>query len=322
MLTIHLENSGNGDVFEISTLVNSLKINTFANGQPSKLTFNLLEDPNKNFSTTNGSIIRVTENKAGIFYGFVFTVIYEAKSKSYKITAYNQMRYLKNDDTKVVKGVSASQLFGIICKQYNIKHKIITPTNWVIAEKYYNKNSLHSIINDGIQETNIATGKHYFIRDNFGCLEFTELHQNKTDIIIGDGSLLCDYTYERSIDKDTFNTIKVVRSNRQNGKRETRIQYDNGTRRKWGILQKLVEVDEAATEAQIIRISNDLLNLKNRETETMKITALRFPGLVAGSGFMLSINKLGLEQYVWIASATHSIERDFQSMELDIFIQD
>lgn len=64
--------------------------------QPGKLTFKVVKDAKLNFA--EGDAVRLRINGKNVFYGFVFKKQRD-KEKTISVTAYDQLRYLKNKDT-------------------------------------------------------------------------------------------------------------------------------------------------------------------------------------------------------------------------------
>lgn len=311
-----------GTIYDVTTLAGQIEHTTALDGQAGELTVLLQQDPNGILSLSNGSILRFSVDGEGIFYGYIFRLKTDG-TDTYEITAYDQMRYLKNEEVYLTENLSASQIFEAICKDAseNMKYQVITPTTFIPPEYLHDGTTLYEIIEYGIQHTNVnVPEKHYFIRDNFGVLEFTELGENKTNLIIGDGSLLTSYEYEKSIDDETYNSIKVYRDNEDTGKRDVWLSVDSTTQQRWGKLQMVVQADDGMNEAQIKEIGDNYLKLYNRESETMSLTAIGHPQLRAGMGFRLKIAKLGIDMDMWIENAKHFYEKDYHTMELEVFI--
>ena len=320
------QNSATGAVYDATTLATNISHQTTLDGQPGKLSFTLQDDPKNILQLTCGSIVSFTVDGTGVFYGYIFTMSVSEDGLN-KVTAYDQMRYLKNQELYITADMTASQIFERVCADsFPVvppalpRYKVITPSTYVVPTYNHEKSTLYSVIEYGMQRANIAEQKQYFLKDKFGTLLFTELAQEKTNIVLGDKSLLTGYQYEVSIDKNTYNTVKVFRANEATGRWESWIQQDPSTRNLWGTLQMVQEADSSYNEAQIRELANNIWRLRNRETKTMKVNALGVPGLDAGSGFMLSLNDLDLNQFMWITSATHNYERDYHSMQLSVFI--
>jgi phage protein D len=171
----------------------------------------------------------------------------------------------------------------------------------------YSNKSLYAILEEAIMRTDVATNRKHFIRDEFGTLQFTEIRRYVTDLIIGEKSLLNRYNFEKSIDRDTYNFVKLAQLNKESGRLVPWVVQDSNNVYKWGKLQHLVNVDETFSQAEMIKLGEDILSLKNRETQTMRLSALRIPELTAGTGFTLHVDKLNIRQQMWIDVATHTI---------------
>lgn len=142
--------------------------------------------------------------------------------------------------------------------------------------------------------------------------------------MLGDESGITDFTYETSIDKDTYNQIKLYRDNQTSGKREIFIVNDtiNGgnTLKAWGILQLYEKVDEKLNLAQIEQKARGMLSLYNNTKRSLKIDALGVPNVCAGSIFRCSIKDLGdlsINRYLLVTSCTHKISNNVHTMELE-----
>lgn len=325
-------------IFDISDLVSSLQYSTFLEGQPSKLTFTLQKDPSGKLSIHNGSKIQFRRDSKGIFLGYVFNMGTDA-TETYKITAYDQMRYLKNEDTRLVANISVSNLFKKICDDFQLKNnKVVVPCDFICPKKVYEGQTLFSILNDQIQKANLDANKentpakdrkYYFIRDNFGTLEFTSISALKSNIMLGETSLLSSYQFEISIDKNTNNQIKLVQKYKT-GESENIKPYivkDSGTQKVWGILQKVKSVDENMNKGQVEDLGKKYLKQMNRETRTLKLSALGVDGITSGVGIKVDIphlrtNKDGKAEFIdmWVVSATHNYNKDMHTMELDVAI--
>lgn len=337
------QNSLSGTVYDITTLASGISHETsLSGGQPGKLTFSTSEDPNNVLEMVCGSIINFSVDGIGVFYGYIFTMDADEKG-NYKITAYDQMRYLKNKEVYITSGMTASEIFELVCrdvypgvresvsgdtyKPASLPYRVVVPSAFVVPEYLHDGKTLFEIIEYGIDRTNvaemqkpIADREFFFMKDKFGELQFTTLAQEKTDLIIGDRSLLTSYQYSISIDKDTYNSVVIYRDNEKTAKREIWLEFDSDTQKQWGKLQMIEKAADELNEAQIRELANNYMKLYNRETKTMKLNANGHKQLIAGSGFTLSLDSLGIKQDMWILSATHSYEKDKHTMALSVYI--
>ena len=75
-------------------------------GVPGKLTFQVLGDHILDIS--EGSPVRFRADGMNVFYGFIFQQKRD-RDRGISVTAYDQLRYLKNKDTKVYENKTASE---------------------------------------------------------------------------------------------------------------------------------------------------------------------------------------------------------------------
>lgn len=318
-LELYLQNSNTGKVYDISDIAGEVQVTTTITGEAGKLTCILQKDPNNLLQIANGSIVSFIVDGVGMFFGYVFMVGTDAE-ENYKITCYDQMRYLKNSDIYTTSNMTASDIFAKICKDYNLKYNVKVPTNYIPEPYIHDKKTLYSIIERGMNYASINDKKFYFIKDEFGVLTWSELEAEKTNIQIGSGSLLLGYKYEKSIDDDTYNQIKVYRENKDAGTREIWLVKDSNNIKRWGILQMLQKADDELNEAQIKQLAEDYLKVKNRETEKLTLQANGVKELTAGKGIKFILERETINKWMWIISATHTFTKYQHTMELEVEI--
>ena len=316
-----IQDSKSGSAWDMSELVNSgIKWETSIAEQPGKLTFEYIEQGN--ISINEGSPVSFKIDGQGIFFGYVFKKK-QSKNGKIQITAYDQMRYLKNKDTYVFSGLTASEIFLRIASDFKLNAEVVDASTYVVAPRVHDNKTLFEIIQYGIDETLINTGNWYMLRDNFGKLQFINVNTLKTDLFIGDASLLVNYDYSSSIDDDTYNQIKLIKENQETQKREIYIVKDSSTIKQWGLLQYFEKIDENANAAQIQARADMLLKLKNRATKKLKLTALGDLRVFAGAGVILGISDLekdgiAVNQYFMVTQCTHSFSSDMHTMQLEL----
>lgn len=321
MVEIVVQNINDGRAWDISELVTSITWETSIDNQPGKLTFSYIDDGK--VVIVNGSPVTFKYNKVNIFYGFVFKRG-RTNGETISITCYDQMRYLKNKDTSVFTGLTASQIFSKVCNDYQLNHQVITPSWYVVPQVVQDNKTLFEMIEYGVDMTLINACNWHVIYDDFGTLKFDSYTNMATNIFIGDSSGLSAYDFQASIDDDTYNQIKLTKENKETQKREVWIVKDSSTIAKWGLLQHYETVDEDANEAQIKNRAEQLLKVKNRETRQLKLESLDGKTNVrAGSGIVVGIKKLedeGLSkyQYFMVSKAKHSFTQDSHTMTLEM----
>lgn len=139
--------------------------------------------------------------------------------------------------------------------------------------------------------------------------------------VVGDGSLLLDYTYKTDIDEHTCNSVKLVRPNEATGKGEVFQAVDSANIARWGLLQLYQTVDEALNDAQAAAKAQAMLAYHNRRWRTLKVSSLGLLGLRAGQMLMMDVPSLGdisLYALVLLEKVTHTFEHDTHTMDFEV----
>ena len=316
-LELYLQNSNTGEVYDISNVAEQVEIAQTLDGDAGKLTCTLQKDPNNILKIANGSLISFIVDKKGFFFGYVFKIGTDA-NQNYEITAYDQMRYLKNSDVYTTGNMTASDIFKKICNDYGLRYEVKVPSYYVPDTYVHDNKTLYNIINRGLQLADINEKAQYFIADRFGTLTWSEFSYEKTNVQLGGGSMLTSYTYEKSIDEDTYNQIKMYRDNKDSGKRDIWLVKDSNNIKRWGTLQLLKKADDDTNAAQVRETAENYLKVKNRETETLKLEAEGIPELVVGRGIKFVLPSEGIDKWMWIKSSTHTFTKYKHTMDLEV----
>ncbi|MNW42420.1 phage late control protein GPD [compost metagenome] len=314
MLTIELDNK-DGNVWNISELVSSATWKTSRIGKPASFDFSFIADDK--MSIYNGDVVRVKWDDHPLFYGYVFTIS-NGNEEEISVKCYDQMRYLMYNDSYVLQNMTAAAIVKRIANDFNLKWGHIVDTKYVIASMAEDNQKLMDIICKALDQTVIHTGNIYNFYDDFGKLTIRDARDMKLDLVIGDSSLMYGYSFEKSIDSETYNRIKLVRDNKQTGRREVYISKDSPNIAKWGLLQYYQVVDENQNVAQIQKLMDQLAQLKNRETKKLKLEALGNPVARAGCYLTVKISDLGIDQYFLVEECSHSFSGEDYTMSMDL----
>ncbi|MEC0234466.1 hypothetical protein P4H71_09020 [Paenibacillus kribbensis] len=320
-MEILLDNK-NGRVWDVSQITADATWASKRIGTASSFEFTLIkggiyQDPS--FAINNGDVIRVKDGEWNIFYGYVFEIS-ESRDESVKVKCYDQIRYLMSNDTYVFKGIKASDVVRRIADDFKLKTGTIQDTGYVIPVMIEDNKKLLDIVWKALDLTLIHAGQNFIFYDDFGKLMVRRLSELKVSTAIGDGSLMTDYEYSRSIDSDTYTKIKIVQNNKKSGKRDVYIAQNSANAARWGQLQLYQVADEKQNAAQINQLLSQLAQLKNRETRSLSLTALGAPGIRAGSYIPVVIEGLALSQYFCVDECSHSFEGAVHTMKLKLVV--
>lgn len=304
-----------GKIYEISELVKSISYTDKLNDGCSKLEFSYIDD---DLVIKNGNVVRFKYNDANIFYGFVFKVS-RNKGKEITVTAYDQLRYCKAKDTIVVKNDTVTTLVNKMCNYFNLRKGVLTDTKYKLPVSVQDDKTWLDIIYTAIEDTLTNTGRWYCLRDEFGSIALRDLEDLTLNLILGDESLAYDYEYEKSIDDDFYNQIKLVSDNETTGKRDVYITKDSGSIAKYGLLQYFEVLDKNYNPSQAKAKADALLKLYNREVETLELKCLGDVRVRAGSSFYGQIEDIGLNKRLIVKSVTHEFV-PVHTMELEVML--
>ncbi len=315
MIEFLVENKADNKIYEIGELVSSITYTDSFNDGCSSLNFSYIDD---DLRIANGSVIRFKYNDTNIFFGYVFKSK-KGKGKEITVTAYDQLRYLKAKDTMVVDDITLGALIKKGCVRFNLKPGNIADTKYKLPTSIKDDKTWLDIFYDGVDDTFLGTGKKYSIRDEFGSIALRDLEDLKLNLIIGDESLCYDYDYEKSIDNNTYNQIKLVKENEKSGRLDVFIAQDSDSFRRWGILQYFEKEDKSMNDAQIKSKAEALLGLYNREEESLDLPCLGDTRVRAGTSILTSIADIEIDKRLIVNKVTHEF-LPIHTMDLELIL--
>lgn len=306
-----------GKLWECSNCVETVSYTTNRTGSPGTLKFTLQKAGDISF--VEGDVVRFSVDGQLIFYGWVFT---KAKDRWGKIdvTCYDRLRYLKAKASYSFYGQTAGQIIRQIAEDYQLEVGTLEDTGYAIPSLIESEQTCLDIIGEAIQQTLLNTGTLYVFFDDGNGLSLRAAGNMIADVMIGDKSLLTDYTYTTDIDKQTYNSVKLVKPNEATGKAEVYEAKDSDNIARWGLLQLYQSVDGDRNEAQMAAQAKATLQYYNRRMRTLKVSSLGVLGLRAGQMLLMRVRGLGdinLDQYVLLERVTHTFENDKHEMEFE-----
>ena len=254
----------NGKTIYSPAVVEGVEWSTERSGSPGQLTFKVLED--KDLKITEGNAVRFKYKGNNVFYGFIFTRKTDQDGVM-SVTAYDQLRYLKNKDTYVYTNKTLTQVVKRIISDFSLKKGTLENTKYKIPSRVEDNQSLFDIIANAQDLTMMNRGKMYVLFDDFGKIALKNINKMKVNIVI-DIDTGQKYDYTSSIDSDTYNKIKLYYDNESTGKREVYIAKSTKNINAWGVLQyyeKLEDGENGKGKA------DTLLNLYNARKKNLSI---------------------------------------------------
>ena len=284
-------------------------------GTPGKLEFTVIKDGVLNFQ--EGNPVKLTVNGTTMFYGFVFTKSRKANSVTIDVVAYDQLRYLKNKDTITEEGLKASDLLKRIATDFRLKLGTVEDTGYTLETIVEENQTLFDMIQSALDETLMNTKQLYVLYDDAGKLTLKNINTMKLNLLI-DEETGENFSYESSIDEQTYNKIKLAYNNEKTGKRELFIAQDGAKMNQWGVLQYFEEVQ---TKTGASAKADALLKLYDQKTRKLTIqNAFGDVRVRAGSAVVVALNlgDIVTNNYMVVNKVTHTFRGDEHMMALDL----
>lgn len=321
-LELIVQDAETGTIYDISNITKSVSTSKPIDSSAGKCSFSIDTNVNK-IKISMGSTVslKVTENgkKVGKFFGYVFSA--QPKGNETSITAYDQLRYLKNNETYVLTGTTLENLIRVIGRDFGLRVGTVEGAGYILPERVEDNKALGDIIQRAIDFTLQGTMRQFIIRDEFGYLCCRDVNKLVTNVVIGNVSLLKDYDYKEDIDSDTYDSVKLYKDNEDTGRRETWIALDSNNIKKWGKLQLFESIDENVTDAQARVRAEQLLKLHNRSKKTLKLKCKGLIDLEPGNGVYLQITDIPgitFNQNALITKIDDKYENGIHDMDLEV----
>ena len=283
-------------------------------GTPGKLEFTVVKGPGLNFA--EGDPVKLTVNGTAMFYGFVFKKKRD-KGGTIDVVAYDQLRYLKNKDTITEEGLKASDLLKRIATDFRLNLGTVEDTGYTLETIVEENQTLFDMIQSALDETLMNTKQLYVLYDDAGKLTLKNINTMKLNLLI-DEETGENFSYESSIDEQTYNKIKLAYNNEKTGKRELFIAQDGAKMNQWGVLQYFEEVQ---TKTGASAKADALLKLYDQKTRKLTIqNAFGDVQVRAGSAVVVALNlgDIVTNNYMVVNKVTHTFKGDEHMMALDL----
>lgn len=283
-------------------------------GYPGQLEFKVVQD--KTLKITEGDAVRLKVNDKKVFYGFVFKIKRD-KENILSVTAYDQLRYLKNKDTYVYENKTAGQLIKMIASDFGLQTGTIEDTKYKIPSRVEENTSLFDIIQNALDLTLENKKQMYVMYDDFGKITLKNLNSMKLKVLI-DEETGENFDYTSSIDGDTYNKVKLTYDNEKTGKREVYIAKSSKNINQWGVLQHFDTLEEGENGKEK---ADALLSLYNVKTRSLSIKdAIGDINVRAGSliPVILDLGDVKLKNYMIVEKCKHEFKESEHFMNLTL----
>lgn len=283
-------------------------------GQPGKLVFEVVKSTGLSFQ--EGDPCRFSVDGTPVFYGFVFEKSRKGSNPNViKVTVYDQLYYLKNKDTYVYEGKTATEVIKMIAEDFQLNVGTLDNTGYVIPSRVEDNQTLFDIIQTALDETLKATGQMFVLYDAAGKLTLKNIGSLKLNMLIDDETA-GDFDYKSSIASQTYDKIKLSFENKDTGKREIYIAQDSSHINQWGVLQYYEKLNSSANAKAM---ADALLSLYNTKTRTLKLQDVLGDIRVRGGSLlvtMLGLGDINVSNYLMAEQVKHTFRDGQHLMDL------
>lgn len=300
-------------------------------GSPGRFQFSITRDDV--LKVEEGDTVDATWQGTQFFHGFVFTRT-RTKDKTFQVMAYDQLRYFLNKDTFSYTGKKASEVIKELTEDFECVTGDMDDTAFVIDKRREANATILDMAQNALDLTMIHTNKIFVLYDDCGKITVKDIEKLQTDLLI-DADTAQDYEYKTTIDKGTYNLVKLVVDDQENGQKayyapHTAEEYAKSeTRKQWGVLQLFESINPKSQSPQAL--ADTYLSHYNRLSRSLRIKGAAGNIHVRG-GSMMYINidlgendetGQGKEQEkkvrtIIVESVTHRFENRLHTMDLEV----
>lgn len=294
-------------------VLEGISLSSQRRGSPADLKFSILKDNN---IYEEGNSVTLKVDGETMFFGFIFKIQY-SKDNEISITAYDQLRYLKNKDTYVFSDINASAIVKNIADDFLLNLGEIEETSYIIPTRVEENSTLFDMIETALDLELLNKKEMFVLFDSAGSLTLKNISNMVVPILI-DEETSENYSYTTSIDEETYNQIKLYYDNEETSKRDIYIAKDSTNINNWGVLQYFDSLSDGENgEAK----ADALLELYNKKTKSLSFeNVLGDIRVRAGSMvyIRLTLGDISIDNLMLVEKCTHKFNENEHFMSLNL----
>lgn len=304
---------------------------TSRSGSPGILTWDMYTD----HVIEPGDVVELADGSTKLFHGFAFTTSHSKDGKIH-VTAYDQLRYLKNTDSFIFEHEPLEMIIKFIADTYRLTIGNLDKTGVLIDTYNGDNKTLFDIIGDLLDTALMENNKLFILYDDVGKLTLKNI-ENMTLPLMITSSTTEDYDLQTTIDSQTYNLVKLVFTDSNSSSRKVYMAKDEASISKYGLLEKY-ETGTSSTnatktlnndgspkantgddEAHAIQKVNTLLQLYNSVQRSATLKGVPGDNRVRGGSRIyvrLNMGNVMQDNYMIVDRVTHKWEGNVHTMDL------
>lgn len=309
----------NNDVIYFPLITGEITWETQIKDAPGKLTFNVIKDSIIDF--IEGNEVRFFVDKKSIFCGYVFTKK-RVNSDVISVTAFDQLRYLKNKDTYIYENKKASDIVNMISSDFNLKTGEIQDTSYVISERSDDNITLFDIINNALYITKLKTGNEFVLYDDFGKLTLKNINDMKVENFLIDKNNSTYFDYKTTVDENTYSKVRLRYKSKKKGERKYYTLQNDDAIKKWGVLQYDARLEEGEN---LYQTAKSILEQHNKKYRLLTMIGVIGNLNVRGGSLILvdmSLGDIYINDFFTAEKVIHSFFENEHFMKITLRSQD
>jgi len=283
-------------------------------GGPARLTFRAVNDTVLSFH--EGDTVTLYCGADVIFTGFVFS-----KRRAFggviTVTAYDQIRYLKNRDIYAYEGLTATGLLSQIAGDWGLNCGVLTETGYVLPDRIENGRPLLDMIQTALDITRKQTGEVFVFYDQAGALRLSHISEMAVDTLLHAGSI-GNFDYTSTIDRDAYSAVRLYRTGSDEGETVFHEARREDLIRRWGMLRHFARLEE---EAHGPETAEQLMGVYGRKTRLLRLTDVVGDRRVRGGSMLpveLNLGDIIVTRFLMAERVVHRISEQAHTMELTL----
>ena len=212
----------------------------------------------------------------------------------------------------------ADQFVRMVANDFGLSVGTLENTRYVIPSMVEDNVALFDMIGNALDVTLENSGEQYVLYDDFGRIALKRMQNMALDVLV-DEETAENFKYNSSIDSDTYNQVKLIRENEEEGTREVFMAKDTKNINSWGVLQHF---DTLGEDENGKSKADALLRLYNQKTKTLEVVGQLGDVRVRGGSMLpvrLQLNDTRVSNMMLVEKVTHTFKKDEHFMDLTLW---